>query len=102
MENCVSIMKIYFKNIFLLIFLFIISSCANNSVSYRHPTATSQQANNIADKCWAAANRQSPVYLCRNVLGCAPDEFGIVISSVAARDNAYGYCLLSNGFVRDR
>lgn len=101
MENSVPMMKIYSRNIFLLFLLLTISSCAE-TVSYRHPTATSEQANIIKDKCWAAANLQSPVYLCRNPLMCAPDEFGIAISSVANRDNAYDYCLLSNGFVQER
>lgn len=87
-------------NLFLFTIFVVLSSCAERSITWVHPSATQAQAQNISNKCWAQANQQSPVYMCRNALMCTPNETGQVISSVANRDNAYNACMFQNGFTR--
>ena len=85
--------------LFLIITLIGLSSCAP-SYTWVHPSATQAQAQNISNGCWAQANQQSPVYICRNALMCAPEESGLVFSSIANRDNAYNVCMFQNGFTQ--
>jgi hypothetical protein len=87
-------------NLFLFIVFIGLTSCAERSTTWIHPSATQAQGQNISDKCWAQANQQSPVYMCRNALMCAPNESGLVISSVANRNNAYNVCMFQYGFTR--
>ena len=77
--------------------MFALNACGP-SYTWVHPTANQAQAQNISHSCWAQANQQSPIYICRNALMCAPDETGLVFSSIANRDNAYNACMFQNGF----
>ena len=87
-------------NKLLFLFLFILSACGA-SYTWVNPNISQSQASNIKKACWAQANVQSPVYLCRNVLACTPNESGLVFSSIARRDRLYDACMFQNGFVLD-
>jgi len=98
MADCMSLRKLSFK--FLILFI-LISSCAE-TIKYNRPVGMSaERAQQIGDMCWSNANVQSPIYMCR-ALTCAPDEFGLVVSSISRRDRLYHSCLLNQGFTVNR
>lgn len=90
--------KIYIIKVLIIFTLFV--SCTSTSSQWRHPTATQSETENVSNLCWATANQQSPVYLCKNVLMCTPEKSGLVFGSIAQRKNAYNLCMFQKGFVK--
>ena len=93
------IMTVPMRKLFPFILL-MVSACVSTPTTWNHPTASQQQRQNILDQCWASANQQSPVYICRNPMMCAPEESGLVFNSINARERAYEMCMFQNGFTK--
>ena len=49
-------------------------------------------------RCESMAYARVPIYICRDPLMCAPDEYSLVLSSSAQNKSIYEQCMYSLGY----
>jgi len=83
------------KKILLITSLTILAAC---STTYSHKSGNNSNIEMDSRSCSNQAKLNAPTYLCRNPLMCAPDEFSLVINSIAQNDAYYDQCMLRKGY----
>ena len=84
-----------FKKIFIVLSFTLLTAC---STTYSHKSGNNSNLELDSRSCNNQAKLNAPTYLCRNPLMCAPDEFSLVIDSIAANNAFYDQCMLRKGY----
>ena len=88
------IINILLKNIILVLFAILLSSCA---AEWQSNTGGSNKLYQDKAYCKSVANAAAPIYICRNPLMCAPDETPIVIQSLSSNTGYFNQCMFYRG-----
>ena len=83
------------KNIFIILIFIFLSACQSNWTS-----VSGNNSNLTNDKryCSASADAAVPIYMCRNPLMCAPDEFAIAIEALSQNAAVFDRCMMQKGY----
>ena len=84
------------KKIITVMFLLLLSGCATG-------TYTSRDGNNSnlsidSGYCQSLANSRYPIYICRNITWCEPDETSKAINSLTQNHATYDNCMYKRGY----
>lgn len=83
------------KILSLLLLSFILSSC---STTYTHNSGNNSNFNYDSRSCSNLSKLYAPTYLCKNPFYCQPDEYSLVIDSLARNNAYYDQCMLQKGY----
>ena len=86
------------KNLFVL-FIFLslfIQSC--KTTSWTKANGDNSMVRNDDRRCESMAYARAPIYICRDPLMCAPDEYSLVLNSSAQNKSIYEQCMYSLGY----
>ena len=73
-----------------------LTSCATGSWQSRE--GSNSNLNIDTGYCKSLANSRYPIYICRNPLMCAPDEFAIAIDALSRNAAVNDRCMMQKGY----
>jgi len=83
------------KIFFITIFLFL-TSCTTGSWQSR--SGDNSNLGFDSGYCQSLANSRYPIYICRNITWCAPDETSKAINSLTQNAATYDNCMYKKGY----
>ena len=84
------------KKILLLLVLTLLASCATGSWQSRDGNNSDLSID--SGYCQSLANSRYPIYICRNITWCEPDETSKAINSLTQNHATYDNCMYKKGY----